>query len=220
MMTAGILRLLSAGLASSVLLVAAVGCDSPDDGEGVSEPEAVGTRECDTRRVLCEITPPRCAPGETPSVRGSCFGPCVPIAQCKPETFECNDGPALCEIVPPRCPAGQTLTTRNGCFGPCVPANVCRGATSPPENKADCDTSKVLCEVLPRECPPGETQTVAADGFCFGGCVPVAQCKPRSFACDRGPALCEIVPPRCHAGERLTTRNGCFGPCVPAEICK
>jgi hypothetical protein len=71
------------------------------------------------------------------------------------------------------------------------------------------------------KCPDGQTQTVDAQGFCFGGCVPIAECKPHSFACDQGgPATCEIVQPHCGPGERLTTVDDCFGPCVPEGVCK
>src|SRR5262245_36958315 len=83
--------------------------DGPTGPAG-DEAEVVGSADCDVSRVECESTPPSCADGKTPSVRNGCYGPCVPIAQCKPGTFECHQGgPALCEIVPPRCPAGQTL---------------------------------------------------------------------------------------------------------------
>ena len=231
---------LSIAAVGSFLLVG-VGCGS-DEASIASEDDEVGaTKNCNVATVTCEITPPQCPAGKTPSVRGSCYGPCVAIAQCKAGTYECDDGPALCEIVPPTCPAGQTLTTKGGCFGPCVPSSVCIGfagsSTSSSGSSgsstsgsggvsssggtggtADCDVSAVLCEIVPPNCPDGQTAT--RDGDCYGPCVPHAQCKDRSYRCSDGPALCEIVPPTCPAGQTLTTEGGCFGPCVPSRICK
>lgn len=217
------MKTIAALLASSLVLtlVACTGADAPSSPTAGDESDVASARDCDVQKVLCEITPPQCPAGQTPSVNGDCYGPCVKITQCKPSTFDCDQGPALCEIVPPSCPSGQTLTTRDGCFGPCVPTTVCKGAAPAAEEKADCDIAKVKCEITPLQCSDGLVPSVDKEGFCYAGCVPAAQCKPKSFACDQGgPALCEIVPPRCATGERLTTRDGCFGPCVPAGICK
>jgi hypothetical protein len=209
---------------SSFLFVGA-GCGGDEASIASEDDDLGGTKNCNVSTVTCEITPPQCPEGKTPSVRGSCYGPCVAIAQCKIGTYDCSDGPALCEIVPPTCPAGQTLTTRNGCFGPCVPSGVCIGAggstggsTSGSGGTADCDVSAILCEITPPQCPDGQTAT--RDGDCYGPCVPHAKCKDRSYRCSEGPALCEIVPPTCPAGQTLTTTGGCFGPCVPSRICK
>jgi len=37
---------------------------------------------CETDAVACEMLPPRCEAGEVPSVRGMCWGPCVPATEC------------------------------------------------------------------------------------------------------------------------------------------
>ncbi|NMC69733.1 MAG: hypothetical protein GYA57_06645 [Myxococcales bacterium] len=37
---------------------------------------------CETDAVACEMLPPRCGAGEVPSVRGMCWGPCVPATEC------------------------------------------------------------------------------------------------------------------------------------------
>lgn len=38
---------------------------------------------CDARRVACLALPPTCPPGEVPSVEGACWGPCVPLRECR-----------------------------------------------------------------------------------------------------------------------------------------
>jgi hypothetical protein len=199
----------------------AVACTSSTGGAGGDEADLQQNRDCNLQQALCEIPVPHCPSGQTPSVTNGCFGPCVPIAQCKPGSFACNQGgPATCELVPPHCPPGQTLTTKDGCFGPCVPSNVCSGGGAP-ASAPDCDISKTKCEIPVPHCPSGQTPSVSDDGFCFGPCVAIAQCKPQSFNCNQGgPALCEVVPPRCAPGESQTTKDGCFGPCVPESVCR
>lgn len=39
--------------------------------------------DCDPGPVLCKSMPPTCAPGQVPSVQNGCWGPCVPILDCK-----------------------------------------------------------------------------------------------------------------------------------------
>ncbi len=206
-------------LATSLLSLWA--CSS-ETSSGTGEDDVTAKRDCAIAKVLCERTPPQCPAGQTATVdsSGFCYGPCVALDRCLPGTYQCNQGPALCEIVPPKCGAGQTLTTRGGCFGPCVPSSICAETPPPPSDKVDCDISKVRCEIVTPSCDRGETPSVSADGFCYGGCVPITECRDGTFQCDQGPALCEIVPPRCAAGETLTTRGGCFGPCVPSAVCK
>jgi hypothetical protein len=41
-----------------------------------------GLSDCDAKKVTCKIATPQCAAFEVPSVDGSCWGQCVPIAQC------------------------------------------------------------------------------------------------------------------------------------------
>jgi hypothetical protein len=38
---------------------------------------------CDARSVVCLALPPDCARGEVPSVEGACWGPCVPLEECR-----------------------------------------------------------------------------------------------------------------------------------------
>ena len=40
------------------------------------------TRNCDTRAVTCLVDPPACPPGTVPSVRDSCWGPCLLPTEC------------------------------------------------------------------------------------------------------------------------------------------
>lgn len=214
---------LLASAAAGIFALAA--CSSEEPAPGADDQEVVSGfgADCDISSVLCRSVQPRCPEGQTVTAKNGCWGECKPIAQCKPGSFDCRaGGPALCEIVPPQCAAGETLTTRNGCFGPCVPSAVCKGAPpAPSAGTADCDISRVACRITTPRCPEGKTPTVDADGFCYGECVDIAQCKPKSFECERGgPALCRIVPPTCAAGERITTEDGCYGPCVPEGVCK
>lgn len=46
------------------------------------EPPAAALVDCTPSKVLCRRRAPECPAGEVPSVAGSCFGPCVPIARC------------------------------------------------------------------------------------------------------------------------------------------
>ena len=38
--------------------------------------------DCDPSSVVCAMPPPACAAGEVPSVRGGCWGACVPATEC------------------------------------------------------------------------------------------------------------------------------------------
>jgi hypothetical protein len=194
-----------------------------EGGSQTGDDDIIEKKDCGIAKVLCERTPPQCPDGQTATVdaSGFCYGPCVAYDRCKPGTFNCNQGgPALCEIVPPRCPQGQTLTTRNGCFGPCVPSSICAGSAPTPSAKPDCDIGKVRCEIVTPHCPEGETPTVDAEGFCYGGCSPIADCREGTFQCNDGPAFCEVLPRRCPDGQTRTTTGGCYGPCVPTAVCK
>jgi hypothetical protein len=42
--------------------------------------------ECDDAQVKCEALPPTCPTGQVPSVKGTCWGPCVVAVQCKTVT--------------------------------------------------------------------------------------------------------------------------------------
>lgn len=214
--------------AVTALFATLAACSSEEPSTAGEEAEVVGDGfDCNLSSVLCRITPPQCPNGKTPTARNGCYGPCVDVALCKTGSYDCDQGgPALCRIVPPQCAEGETLTTRNGCFGPCVPSRVCQGgggnAPAPSGGgTADCDISRVMCRITTPQCPEGKTPTVDADGFCYGECVDIGQCKPHSYDCAQGgPALCRMVPPECAEGETLTTRDSCFGPCVPSAVCK
>jgi hypothetical protein len=71
---------------------------------------ATGT-PCNPSAVLCKSMPPDCAPGEVPSVVGSCWGPCVPILSCatEPNCDDCQNG---------FCAAYQSFTTEYRCVLP------------------------------------------------------------------------------------------------------
>lgn len=42
-----------------------------------------GAADCDLRDVLCDALPPACPSGEVPSQVGACYGPCVPVSECR-----------------------------------------------------------------------------------------------------------------------------------------
>jgi hypothetical protein len=54
---------------------------------------AEGSVSCDPRAVRCRVATPTCTGVmEVPSVVGTCYGPCVPIAACKcSSAVECPD---------------------------------------------------------------------------------------------------------------------------------
>lgn len=56
-------------------------CSATDAGNGSGGAGDGGT-SCDPRKALCRSLPPTCAAGQVPSIDGSCWGPCVPIATC------------------------------------------------------------------------------------------------------------------------------------------
>lgn len=78
---------------------------------------------CDTRVVTCDAAEPQCAPGETASVVGTCYGPCVPADQCATVT-SCDD----CDLTSQVC---VSETTQLGPMVHCVPIpSDCVGDTS------------------------------------------------------------------------------------------
>ena len=58
---------------------------------GLCEPRAA--YDCNVSRVACDMAEPVCPPGQTASVRGSCYGPCVAIEQCKCSPDVASDCP-------------------------------------------------------------------------------------------------------------------------------
>jgi hypothetical protein len=60
---------------------------------------------CDARCVLCRAATPECDEGSVPSVRDTCWGPCVPIDWCvcsgpefcpNEETYTCHNSAGRC----------------------------------------------------------------------------------------------------------------------------
>jgi hypothetical protein len=72
--------------------------------------------DCDATKAVCAMPPPQCEPGEVPSVRGGCWGPCVPAAEC---TFvpDCSD----CDPTLHTCVSNVAWTTDHHCV-PTPPA--------------------------------------------------------------------------------------------------
>jgi hypothetical protein len=78
---------------------------SPDPNPDPPPP----TYDCDLSTVLCDALEPVCPAGSTPSVKGGCYGPCVPIEQCK-----CSPD------VPTACPEDYVCWRFAGRCGPYV----------------------------------------------------------------------------------------------------
>lgn len=55
-------------------------CRTPSDG--MYHMECCGPFDCDQAHALCNALPPSCNDREVPSVRVSCWGPCVPVSAC------------------------------------------------------------------------------------------------------------------------------------------
>jgi hypothetical protein len=66
------------------------GLDADVDATTATDSGSAATYDCVLEGVACFIAVPVCAQGEVPSVEGSCYGPCVPIEQCR------CDGPEDC----------------------------------------------------------------------------------------------------------------------------
>jgi hypothetical protein len=65
-----------------------------------------GGTSCDPRKALCRALPPNCPTGQVPSVDGSCWGDCVPIATCTctaaedcpdPNQYTCHMSRGVCD---------------------------------------------------------------------------------------------------------------------------
>jgi hypothetical protein len=128
-------------------------CNSPCkqplcDSMGISSDDVacvagrcVFSLSCDVRRVACEMTPPHCDPGTVPSVKGACYGPCLPVGRCS-SVSSCNE----CESAGLACarlqaigePSYHCVLTARGCgtdstcecMGVCTGSNVCSAASS------------------------------------------------------------------------------------------
>lgn len=74
-------------------------CGSVDAG-------GASSGSCDPRRALCRSLPPNCPTGQVPSINGSCWGDCVPIATCTctaaadcpdPNQYTCHMSRGVCD---------------------------------------------------------------------------------------------------------------------------
>lgn len=52
------------------------------------EGRCVEAYQCDLQQASCLLLPPTCPEGQVLTVVGSCFGDCVPSAQCAPDTAD------------------------------------------------------------------------------------------------------------------------------------
>ena len=62
-----------------------------------------GGFNCDRREIRCRIPDPVCPAGQVGSIEGTCWGPCVPLTDCR-----CSEGPecpgeATCDASAMRC---------------------------------------------------------------------------------------------------------------------
>lgn len=80
-------------------------CGAGGASGGTGGTSGSGT-SCDPRKALCRSLPPTCATGEVPSIDGSCWGPCVPIATCTctsaadcpdPNQYTCHLSRGVCD---------------------------------------------------------------------------------------------------------------------------
>lgn len=88
---------------------------------------------CDTTQVMCKAATPKCDPGFVPSVKGTCWGPCIPIGDCArvPDCSFCAKGEVcvdsqdsplsfkLCAAVSPECAAAPTCECVDACSHSC-----------------------------------------------------------------------------------------------------
>jgi hypothetical protein len=72
--------------------------------------------DCDASKAVCAMPPPSCGAGETPSVKGGCWGPCVPAAECS-FVPDCSD----CDPTLHTCVSNVAWTTDHHCV-PTPPA--------------------------------------------------------------------------------------------------
>jgi hypothetical protein len=54
----------------------------PSKDPGALDPAGVATLDCDPGKIRCRRMTPSCPEGQVPSIEGSCYGPCVPVAKC------------------------------------------------------------------------------------------------------------------------------------------
>jgi hypothetical protein len=105
--------------------------------------------DCDHSKVLCEMPQPRCQLGEVASVRGACWGDCVPASQCAfvPACTYCDLDRQVCVInsafmttkhcvsVPPACDSDRSCD----CMGSNVCVDIFRHCSDGAEGEINCD---------------------------------------------------------------------------------
>jgi hypothetical protein len=91
---------------------------------------------CDRSLVTCKVAEPVCDPGMTPSVEGTCYGPCIAAAECNAVTDckDCAAGQACvasqnfesftqCVEVSSACAASPTCECTDACEFQCSDAD-------------------------------------------------------------------------------------------------
>jgi hypothetical protein len=125
------------------------------DGKGISSNDVaciagrcVFSLSCDTSTVVCEMMTPQCEAGQTPSVKGACYGPCLPIGRCAAVTscrecesagltcvkFETMNPSYHCVLTPEDCGNDPTCE----CMGVCNDGGLVCGAVTGTELTCDC----------------------------------------------------------------------------------
>jgi hypothetical protein len=107
----------------------------------------VFARSCDLSQVACEVVTPTCPAGQVPSVKGSCYGPCLPVGRCS-EVSSCD----VCKSVGLACvtieyeinPVYHCVSTPAACANnpTCGCMNVCGGGA---ETCYDPSSTDLMC---------------------------------------------------------------------------
>lgn len=83
---------------------------------------------CDRKQVTCEAATPTCPAGQVPSVKGTCWGPCLPAQDCQ-EVTNCDDCSAsqICVRNQLQRPSTRCVEASAGCVQhpSCECANAC-----------------------------------------------------------------------------------------------
>jgi hypothetical protein len=124
--------------------------------------------ECDTSFAFCDMVPPTCPPGQTISVAGGCYGPCVPVEQCMPA---CNPNAA-------GAPGMEAADVAVPSDGVCMPTRC--GGYDP-----DCG---VACDAY-LEVPDGACSRPSSDPCIFQD----PDCNPMGGGTDPGVACAEYI---------------------------
>ncbi|MFO0566424.1 MAG: hypothetical protein U0263_12215 [Polyangiaceae bacterium] len=90
--------------------------------------------ECRSEQALCNMPPPKCDPGQMPSIINACYGPCVPATECASvsQCTDCNGPLTTCvhyDMQSGDASANHCVQVPKGCEGSptcaCMGANVC-----------------------------------------------------------------------------------------------